>query len=460
MFNTIRWDAELIRRYDTAGPRYTSYPTAVQFHDGVEPADLLQALEGSRFARRPLSLYVHVPFCANICYYCACNKVITKDRSRSQPYLKSLFREIELVSAHADPDQQVEQLHFGGGTPTFLGHEELRGLMAKLRAHFNLHDDDIGDYSIEIDPREADWSTMGMLREIGFNRVSFGVQDLDPEVQRAVNRLQSPEQTQAVMDAARTLEYRSINIDLIYGLPKQNPESFAKTVEAIIALKPDRLSVFNYAHLPERFPPQRRINAADLPSPEAKLQMLETSIRQLTDAGYRYIGMDHFALPDDSLSLAQESGELQRNFQGYTTHGHCDLIGLGVSSISQIGDLYCQNTADIKVYQDSLDHDRLATRRGLSCNADDRLRRAVIGQLICHFKLRFGDIERRFGIDFQNYFADCWPILQQMHRDGLIRLDVDNIEILPAGRLLVRSVCMVFDAYQQVDGSQRFSRII
>jgi oxygen-independent coproporphyrinogen III oxidase len=460
MFNTPRWDADLIRRYDKAGPRYTSYPTAVQFHDGVAPLHLLHALDQSRSANRDLSLYVHVPFCANICYYCACNKVITKDRSRSQAYLKSLYREIEIVSQRAGRGQSVEQLHLGGGTPTFLTHDELRGLLAKLRQHFNLHDDDIGDYSIEIDPREADWTTMGLLREIGFNRVSFGVQDLDPEVQRAVNRLQTLEQTQAVMEAARTLAYRSINIDLIYGLPKQTPESFARTVDAIIALKPDRLSVFNYAHLPDRFPPQRRIDAADLPSAQDKLAMLEGSIRQLTTAGYRYIGMDHFALPDDSLSIAQETGGLQRNFQGYTTHGHCDLIGLGVSSISQVGNLFCQNTPDIKLYQEQLDAGRLATTKGLVCNEDDRLRRAVIGQLICHFQLDFATIEREFGIDFRAYFDSCWPVLHQMYRDGLIRLTQEGIEILPAGRLLVRSICMVFDAYQQVQESQRFSRII
>lgn len=460
MFTSPRWDADLIRRYDKAGPRYTSYPTAVQFHDGVAPMHLLHALDKSRAATRDLSLYVHIPFCANICYYCACNKVITKDRSRAQPYLDSLFREIEILSRHVGPEQKVEQLHFGGGTPTFLSHDQTSGLLAKLRQHFNLHDDDTGDYSIEIDPREADWSTMGMLRELGFNRASFGVQDIDPQVQRAVNRLQSLEQTQAVMEAARTLAYRSINVDLIYGLPRQTTEGFARTVEAVIALKPDRLSVFNYAHLPERFLPQRRINAADLPSPEAKLEMFENSIRQLMQAGYRYIGMDHFALPDDSLSIAQESGELQRNFQGYTTHGHCDLLGLGVSSISQIGDLFCQNTADIKQYQQSLETSQLAIRRGLVCHADDRLRRAVIGQLICHFTLRFADIERGFGIPFRDYFADCFPMLQQMDRDGLIRLGEAGIDVLPAGRLLVRSVCMVFDAYQNVDSSQRFSRII
>jgi oxygen-independent coproporphyrinogen-3 oxidase len=460
MLDAIRWDTDLIRRYDCAGPRYTSYPTAVQFNDRIGSFDLLHALRDSRKANRPLSLYVHVPFCANICYYCACNKVITKDRGRAQPYLESLSREIRQIAHHLGPEQVVEQLHFGGGTPTFLSHDELRWLMAELRQHFHLLDDNSGDYSIEIDPREADWATMGLLRELGFNRVSLGVQDLDPEVQRAVNRLQSLEQTRAVLDAAHTLQFRSVNIDLIYGLPRQNPESFARTVAEVIALQPDRLSVFNYAHLPERFMPQRRINAEDLPSPADKLQMLHNSIDQLTRAGYRYIGMDHFALPDDELAIAQEDGTLQRNFQGYTTHGHCDLIGLGVSSISQIGDLYSQNTSDISAYQESLNSGQLATARGLQCNNDDRIRRAVIQQLICSFSLEFASIEHRFNIDFRGYFNDCWPALQQMARDQLISLKAEGIDILPAGRLLARSVCMLFDHYLNEQSRQRFSRVI
>ena len=460
MLDAIRWDTDLIRRYDCAGPRYTSYPTAVQFNNQIGSFDLLSALRGSRKAMRPLSLYVHVPFCANICYYCACNKVITKDRGRAQPYLESLAREIKQIAHHLSPGQVVEQLHFGGGTPTFLSHDELRWLMAEIRKHFHLLDDDSGDYSIEIDPREADWATMGLLRELGFNRVSLGVQDLDPDVQRAVNRLQSLEQTRAVLDAAHTLQFRSVNIDLIYGLPKQSAESFARTVAEVIRLQPDRLSVFNYAHLPERFLPQRRINSEELPSPGEKLLMLQNSIEQLTTAGYRYIGMDHFALPDDELASAQEDGTLQRNFQGYTTHGHCDLIGLGVSSISQIGDLYCQNTSDIGTYQTTLDNAELATHRGLLCNADDRLRRAVIQQLICSFSLDFASIENSFNIDFRAYFSECWPQLQQMARDKLINLSADGIDILPAGRLLARSVCMLFDRYLSEQTQHRFSRVI
>ncbi|MFC3939071.1 oxygen-independent coproporphyrinogen III oxidase [Pseudomonas gingeri] len=460
MLDAIRWDSDLIHRYDLAGPRYTSYPTAVQFNSQVGTFDLLHALRDSRKALRPLSLYVHVPFCANICYYCACNKVITKDRGRAQPYLQRLEQEIQLVACHLDPNQKVEQLHFGGGTPTFLSHDELRQLMGSLRRHFNLLDDDSGDYGIEIDPREADWSTMGLLRELGFNRVSIGLQDLDPNVQRAVNRLQSLEETRAVIEAARTLQFRSINIDLIYGLPKQTPEHFARTVDEVINLQPDRLSVFNYAHLPERFLPQRRINGHELPAPADKLEMLHRTIEQLTAAGYRYIGMDHFALPDDELAIAQEESTLQRNFQGYTTHGHCDLIGLGVSAISQIGDLYCQNSSDLNQYQNTLASAQLATSRGLLCNADDRLRREVIQQIICNFSLEFARIEQQFTLDFRGYFAALWPQLTAMAEDGLIELDSERLTVLPAGRLLVRSVCMVFDAYLGQQNRQRFSRVI
>ncbi|MCF5165598.1 oxygen-independent coproporphyrinogen III oxidase [Pseudomonas congelans] len=460
MLDAIRWDSDLIHRYDVAGPRYTSYPTAVQFHTQVGAFDLLHALRESRKASRPLSLYVHLPFCANICYYCACNKVITKDRGRAQAYLQRLEHEMQMLACHLAPGQVVEQLHLGGGTPTFLSHDELRRLMAQLRLHFNLLDDDSGDYGIEIDPREADWSTMGLLRELGFNRVSLGVQDLDPTVQRAINRMQSLEETRAIVEAARTLQFRSVNIDLIYGLPAQNPQTFSHTVDKIIDLQPDRLSVFNYAHLPERFMPQRRIEAADLPDAASKLLMLERTVEQLGSAGYRYIGMDHFALPDDELATAQEDLTLQRNFQGYTTHGHCDLIGLGVSAISQVGELYSQNSSDLSEYLRLLDGDQPATRRGLLCSDDDRIRRAVIQQLICHFTLDFGEIEKAFCIDFKDYFSEAWPQLLGMASDGLITLSDTGLEVRPAGRLLVRAVCMVFDAYLTRQNRQQFSRVI
>ncbi|ALU61440.1 coproporphyrinogen III oxidase [Pseudomonas syringae pv. lapsa] len=460
MLDAIRWDSDLIHRYDVAGPRYTSYPTAVQFHTQVSAFDLLHALRESRKASRPLSLYVHLPFCANICYYCACNKVITKDRGRAQAYLQRLEHEIQMLACHLAPGQLVEQLHLGGGTPTFLSHDELRRLMAQLRLHFNLLDDDSGDYGIEIDPREADWSTMGLLRELGFNRVSLGVQDLDPTVQRAINRMQSLEETRAIVEAARTLQFRSVNIDLIYGLPTQNPQTFSHTVDKVIDLQPDRLSVFNYAHLPERFMPQRRIDVADLPDAESKLLMLERTVEQLGKAGYRYIGMDHFALPDDELATAQEDLTLQRNFQGYTTHGHCDLIGLGVSAISQVGELYSQNSSDLNEYLRLLDSDQPATRRGLICNDDDRIRRVIIQQLICHFTLDFGEIEKTFCIDFRDYFSEAWPQLLGMASDGLITLSETGIEVRPAGRLLVRAVCMVFDTYLTRQNRQQFSQVI
>ncbi|MBM7059444.1 oxygen-independent coproporphyrinogen III oxidase [Pseudomonas sp. UL073] len=460
MLESIHWDADLIRRYDQAGPRYTSYPTAMQFHPGVGPFELFHALRDSRKARRALSLYLHIPFCAHVCYYCACNKVVTKDRSRSAPYLQRLIHEMSIIGRHLDHDQVVEQLHFGGGTPTFLDHAQLRQLMAELRRNFNLLDDDRADYSIEIDPREADWATMGLLRELGFNRVSLGVQDLDPEVQRAVNRLQTLEETRAIVDAARTLQFRSLNIDLIYGLPKQTPASFARTVDEVIALQPDRLSVFNYAHLPERFMPQRRINPAELPSPADKLSMLETTIQQLQAAGYRHIGMDHFALPDDDLAMAQEDGRLQRNFQGYTTHGHCDLIGLGVSAISHVGSLYCQNDSNLVQYQNHLDTGQLAVCRGLHSSVDDEVRAAVIHGLMCDYRVDFSAIEARFELYFPSYFADLWPQLQSMASDGLIALGERSIRVLPAGRLLVRAVAMLFDGYLIQQERPRYSRVI
>lgn len=460
MSNVVCWDTQLIRRYDVAGPRYTSYPTAVQFHEGIGTLDLVRALSVSRGAKNPLSLYIHIPFCANICYYCGCNKVITKDRGHSEPYVKRLIKEIGLISKYLDKEQIVEQIHFGGGTPTFLTTDQIGQIINTLRNHFQFADNADCDFGIEVDPREVDWTIMGVLRDLGFNRVSLGVQDFDYEVQRAVNRLQTFEETQAIIEAARTLQYRSINIDLIYGLPKQTPETFAKTVKAVIGLQPDRLSVFNYAHLPERFKPQRRINSDDLPSPSEKLQILQETIEQLTTVGYRYIGMDHFALADDELTYAQETGTLCRNFQGYTTHGHCDLIGLGVSSISQVGDLYCQNNSDLATYQDCIDKGELAVKRGLICSEDDRIRRAVIQQLICHFYLDFSTIEQQFNINFKSYFVDIFPKLQAMADDNLLKLEENSIIIQGTGRLLVRSVCMLFDHYLTEQTLQRFSRVI
>lgn len=447
MHDAIRWDSDLIRRYEQDGPRYPSYPTVAQFHSGIGSFDLLHALRDSKRESRPLSLYVHIPFCANACYYCPRIKLVTKDRSCSQPYLKHLEREIALVACHLGAEQQVEQLRLGGGTPTFLNHSELRQLMLSLRSNFNLLSDDSGDYSIEIDPREADWSTMGLLRELGFNRISLGVEALDPDVQRAVNRLHSLEQTRTIVDAARTLQYRSIDIDLIYGLPRQNTSRFCGTVKAILDMQPERISLHNYVHQPERHAGQRRIQAQEIPCPDVKLDMLHHAIELLTAAGYRYVGLDHFALPDDELAMAQEDGFLQRNFQGYTTHGHCDVIGLGVSAISQIGGLYCQNDTDLIGYQHSLANDQLPTSRGLHCTSDDLLRREIIQRLICNFELDFATLEHTHNIRMQEYFRDVWPQLKAMQNDGLLTLDSQGLQILPVGRLLVRSVCMLFDRY-------------
>jgi oxygen-independent coproporphyrinogen-3 oxidase len=460
MLDAIRWNTDLIRRYDQAGPRYSSYPSAMQFNGDIGSFDLLHALRTSRQASRPLSLYVHLPFCANVCYSCRRTKVVTKDRGRALPYIERLEKEIEMIGCHVGSDQVVEQLHLGGGTPTFLSHDELRRLMAHLRKHFYLRDDNHGDFGIDIDPREANWPTMGLLRELGFNRISIGVHDLDPEVQHAINRVQTLEQVQTILEAARTLQYHSINLDLSYGLPYQTPEGFARTLDTVIELQPDRIGMLSYIHQPERFMAQRRIDAASLPSAADKLSMLQSSVEQLVDAGYRYIGMDQFALPDDDLAMAQEDGTLRRNIRGYTTHGHCDLIGLGVSAISQIGDLYSQNSSDLTVYQQALEHGQLATSRGLRCSQDDLIRRAVIQKLSCDFELYFAAIEQEFGIEFRSYFNEAWPALEQLQEQGLIELDEHYVLVQPVGRLLVRAVCMAFDHYLPEHAGQRVSRML
>lgn len=445
MLDAIRWDADLIHRYAQDGPRQVCYPTPLQFDRRLGSFDLLHALRSSRQQGRALSLYVHLPFCADVCYPCHRNKVITNDRQRALPYLDRLEKEIEMVACHLDPGQIVERLHLGGGTPTFLGHDQLRRLMAHIRQHFSLQDDDHADFSVAIDPREADWATIGLLRELGFNRISIGVHDLDPDVQSAINRLQTFHQTQSVVEAARTLQFRSIHIELVYGLPQQTPEGFARSLASIIALQPDRISVSSYAHLPERYMAQRRIIATELPSQPDKLAMLRHAVDTLTGAGYRYIGMDLFALPDDELAIAQEDGKLDRDFLGYTTHGHCDLIGLGVSAVSHIGDLYSQNNSDITLYQQSLAQCQLATVSGLRCNDDDQIRHWIIRSLVCNFELSFEQVESAFGICFKIYFQDIWPSLEQMDADGLIVLKQDSIRILPAGRLLANRVCMQFE---------------
>ena len=461
MEQALVFDPALIARYDQAGPRYTSYPTAVQFHDGFGADDYVRAAQASNATGRPLSLYFHIPFCDTVCFYCACNKVATKDRSLAQPYLDRVYRELAMQSALFDRTRVVEQLHWGGGTPTFISREQMTELMATTRRSFNLLDDDSGEYSIEIDPREADPDSVRLLRGLGFNRMSLGVQDFDPRVQRAVNRIQTEAQTFAVLDAARSNGFSSISIDLIYGLPLQTVEGFARTLDRIIAVSPDRLSVFNYAHLPERFKPQRRINAAELPAPSEKLAILRMTGEKLAAAGYVYIGMDHFAKPDDELARAQRDGTLYRNFQGYSTHSNCDLIGVGITSIGMVGPTYAQNVKSLEEYYGCIDAGRLPVFKGLTLSRDDEIRRDVITRLICHFRLRFAEVEARWGIAFADYFADELARLDPMVADRLLRVGKEGIEVLPRGRFLIRNLCMVFDAYlRSAAVQQRFSRVI
>ena len=455
MKSHFSFDSDLIARYDRPGPRYTSYPTAVQFHDGFTVDDY-RAASGRSEA---LSLYFHIPFCDTICFYCACNKIATKDRSKSEPYLKAMDREMAMQAAIFNQGQPVEQLHWGGGTPTFLNHEQMRWLMRRTGEHFNLLDNDRGEYSIEIDPREVHPDTLSVLREIGFNRMSIGLQDLDQQVQLAVNRVQSAELTFGVMRRARELGFRSVSIDLIYGLPHQTLDSFARTLDAVIAERPDRLSVFNYAHMPERFKPQRRIAAQDLPTPETKLNILRMAGEKLQDAGYVYIGMDHFALPDDELALAQEQGHLYRNFQGYSTHAHCDLLAFGVSGIGSVGNTYAQNVKDLDSYYAAIERNALPLEHGLVLTRDDMIRRDLISELICQFHLDFDDFGQRWDIETREYFAPELEQLKPMQADGLVEMDAAGLRVTDPGRLLIRNVCMVFDIYLE-QAKTRFSRVI
>ena len=378
----ISFDLALLQRYDLAGPRYTSYPTALQFH-AYDEAAYRAAIAASNDSQRPLSLYFHLPFCAHVCYYCACNKIITANRKRAAPYLTHLHEEIRLQAALVNTERVVRQLHWGGGTPTFISDDEMTALMACTREHFRLLDDDSGDYSIEIDPREVTPAKIGLLRQLGFNRMSFGVQDFDPLVQRSVNRVQSFEQTHDAVEAARANHYHSINIDLIYGLPHQSVSSFERTLDLVLELSPDRLSVFNYAHLPAMFKVQKQIDEQYLPTAAVKLAIFQLIIERLTAAGYVYIGMDHFAKPDNELALAQQQGSLYRNFQGYSTHAECDLIGMGITSISMINQTYSQNLKTPEAYGEHIEQGRLAVYRGVSLSAEDQLRRAVISAARC-----------------------------------------------------------------------------
>lgn len=455
--------ADILRRFDVSGPRYTSYPTADRFVEAWGPADHLRMLEQRRTSaaalRQPLSLYVHIPFCESICYYCACNKIITRQHGRVQPYLELLEREARLHTDVIGTGQSVSQLHLGGGTPTFLDDAELSQLMAMLQRHFALVPG--GEFSIEVDPRTVTRERLAHLARLGFNRLSFGVQDFDPRVQQAVHRVQPYEQVAELVAASREIGFESINVDLIYGLPLQTPESFAVTLERLRTLRPDRVALYGYAHLPERFKPQRRIVPAELPDGASKLAMLSQSIDALADAGYVYVGMDHFALPEDALAVAKRQGRLHRNFQGYSTQPDSDLISLGVSAISRIGASFSQNAKTMDEYRDLLDQGQFPVVRGLALDRDDLVRRAVIMGLMCQGQVLFEDIEMAWLVDFRSYFAGELERLRDMEAMGLVTLDDSGIQVTAAGWYVVRAIAMVFDRYLQSDRQRtRFSRIL
>ena len=462
---TLAFNADLLRRYDRPGPRYTSYPTAPQFHAGFGEKELREvaaASNGDPIPRR-LSLYVHVPFCESPCFYCGCNRIITRDKARGEAYLARLYREIALTAGLFDRDREVIQLHFGGGTPNFLSPAQLRDVVDTLRSHFRFSDAADRDISIELDPRFVDADDIAALGKIGFNRASFGVQDFDPAVQEAVNRIQSVEQTRAVIDACRGNGFRSVNVDLIYGLPNQTPDGFARTLDTVAEMRPDRVAVYGYAHMPHLFKPQKQLDASLLPSGETKLALLQLAIEQLTAAGYLYIGMDHFALPDDELALAQARGGLHRNFMGYTTHADSDLVGLGVSAISHIGDSFSQNPRDLPSWQAALDEGRLPVFRGMRLNEDDQLRADLIQQLMCQGEIPVAALERRYAIDFAEYFALALDRLAPLAEDGLVRVEEQRIVVTSRGRLLLRNIAMCFDHYLDQPATvatPRFSRAI
>ena len=454
---------DLLRRFDVSGPRYTSYPTADRFVEAFDADGYRRALEqrsaglGSRLV--PLSLYVHIPFCESLCYYCACNKIITKHPERADEYLDYLERELDLQLAHCRSNQPVSQLHLGGGSPTFLSDEALTRLMEMVRARFQLQPG--GEYSIEVDPRTVTPARLRHLYSVGFNRLSFGVQDFDPQVQKAVHREQPAEQVFDLVAQARAIGFESINIDLIYGLPQQTPASFARTMEQVCLLRPDRIALYAYAHLPERFKPQRRIAVQELPNPVDKLSMLAMALESLQAAGYVYVGMDHFALPGDGLAVAKRQGRLHRNFQGYSTQPDCDLMALGVSAIGKIGATYSQNAKTLEEYYDLIDQGQIPVVRGLALGRDDMLRRCVIMSLMCQGTVVLESVEQSWLVDFRQYFAAELEQLQPLVEQGLVEITPEAINVTELGWYFVRGVAMVFDKYLQADRTRaRFSKII
>lgn len=439
------FDRELIAGLPSSGPRYTSYPTADRFHGGFREKEYLEALHsrGADASNKPLSLYIHIPFCNTICYYCGCNKIITKDKGRADAYIEYLEKEMKLLAPHLGGRHQLAQLHFGGGTPTFLSDNQLERVFEMIRKYFQLIPD--GEYSIEIDPRKVSRETVLKLGRLGFNRMSVGIQDFDPKVQAAVNRIQNYEETKEVIDAAREAGFKSVSVDLIYGLPYQTSESIKTTIDTVLSLDPDRLALYHYAHLPHVFKPQRRIDTAAVPGSEEKLDMLQYCVQTLTERGYVFIGMDHFAKPDDELSVALEKGLLQRNFQGYSTYADCDLVAIGVSSIGKIGNTYSQNERDIDAYYAAIDEGRLPVMRGYQLNQDDILRRNIIQDLMCRFALDYRVYENISGTPFDRYFKDELADLEKLADLGLVSLNKQGLTVTPKGRFLIRNIAMVFD---------------
>lgn len=444
-------DVDLLKKYDRPGPRYTSYPTAPHFTADFGPADFLQEIRRSNAADQPadLSLYFHIPFCQSLCYYCACNTVITHNRDRIASYIADLKREIEMMSHLLDSDRPVVQMHWGGGTPTYLSPEQMADLFHFIREHFRFADD--AEISIEIDPRRLSEKHLPILRELGFNRVSFGVQDFDPRVQEAVNRIQPEELSRAVIEESRELGFDSVNVDLIYGLPHQTLNSFQKTLDKIIDISPDRLAVFNFAHVPWLKKHQRLIKAETLPGPEEKLQILKSVIERLTGAGYVFIGMDHFAKPQDELSVALREHTLYRNFQGYTTRAGTEVFAMGITSISQLNGAYAQNVKTTGQYRRYLEAGKLPTALGVRLSEDDRLRREVITELMCNNRVLKQPFEERYGIRFDDYFEEALKKMDEFVADGLVRFSADRIEVSNAGRLIVRNIAMAFDRYLEED---------
>ena len=448
---TVEFDAQLISKLSQSGPRYTSYPTADRFTESFHYRDYLQAVAAvrTRGGRHPLSLYIHIPFCDTVCYYCACNKIVTKNREKAATYLGYLKREIELQGHLFAGFNHIEQLHFGGGTPTYLSDEQMDDLMQHLHRWFEFAPDALGEYSIEVDPRTVTPERVHRLREQGFNRISLGVQDFDPDVQKAVNRIQPEDKTLEVIAAARAAQFRSVSIDLIYGLPKQTVLTMSQTLEKVVAANPDRIAIYHYAHLPHLFKPQRRISEADMPAADVKLDMLALCISRLNQAGYVYIGMDHFAKPTDDLAIAQRQGRLHRNFQGYSTQSDVDLVSFGVSAIGAVGTSYSQNVKTLDAYYEHLDKGELPIARGIKLTMDDVMRRFIIQMLMCNFELSISSLEQAYPITFSTYFSTELEKLHEMAELGLVTIDPEWISVTLKGRLLIRNICMVFDRHLQ-----------